>query len=132
VPEPDVLLQPVPDSGFVGSKIKFAEAELQMWLTEAPNVAVIGVYGVPGVGKTSLLKIIYNTNKVSSVFDFVIWVTLSQEFKIQELQCRIGESIGLDLSDTCDSDVQKMKLYARLLKKNFLLILDDMCRPLDL
>eukprot|EP00253_Pinus_taeda_P008012 PITA_08012 len=73
--------------------INFAEAELQMWLTEAPNVAVIGVYGVLGVGKTSLLKIIYNTNKVSSVFDFVIWVTLSQEFKIQELQCRIGHWI---------------------------------------
>jgi len=32
VPEPDVLLQPVPDSGFVGSKIKFAEAELQMYI----------------------------------------------------------------------------------------------------
>jgi hypothetical protein len=133
VPEPDVLLQPVPHSGFVGSKIKFAEAQLQTWLTEDPNNGVIAVYGIRGVGKTSLLKTIYNSQKVSSVFDLVIWVTVSRNYTIPDLQCRIAESIDLDLSSKSrDIDLQKMKLYAFLKKKKFLLILDDIWRPLDL
>ena len=39
----------------------------------------VGVYGTDGVGKTTFLRKIYDTNKeVSDTFDAVIWVTVAQ------------------------------------------------------
>ena len=65
-----------------------------MWLTE-PNFQprLIDVYGMAGIGKTSLLKFIYNTYKkeVSVIFDFVLWFTISQNFHIKELQASMAE-----------------------------------------
>lgn len=56
-PQPGVFLQQI----IVGSGIKFAQMILQKWLTEPNREArVMGVHGMDGVGKTSLLRIIHN------------------------------------------------------------------------
>ena len=85
-----------------------------------------------GVGKTSLLQLIHNDckKKVSSNFDFVIWHTVSQNFNIQSLQDTIAESVSLDLKGISSIDTRKMKLYAFLENKRFLLILDDVWIPI--
>lgn len=128
-----VLLQPIPDGGFVGKAIETAETKLKMWISVEPlQVKSIGVYGMPGAGKTSLLQSVYNFYNVSNVFDKVIWLTVSRDYKIPDLQKRIGQQIGLDLSSTDDIDARKMQLFANLKNKKFLLILDDLWRALDL
>ena len=121
----NALLQDEPDTGLLGLEIKSAEAQLQNWVSEGPNVGVIGVYGMGGVGKTTLVKKVYNTYKVSNVFDHVIWVTVAQ-FSILQIQNDIASAINLDLNN-CSADMRKMKLCAHLKTKNFFLVLDDMC-----
>jgi len=130
----DVLLQPVPDSAFVGPAIESAQMQLQTWLGEAhPQARMIGVYGMGGVGKTSVLKVIYNNYKeVSGVFDEVIWVTVSQNCQIENLQASIAKALHLKLEGISVKDIRKMELSALLGKIKFLLILDDMWRPIDL
>lgn len=131
--EPQVLLQPLPDPGFVGLGIKSAEIQLQSWLDTGSEVRVIGVYGMAGVGKTSLLKIIYNTCKASHIFRYVIWITVSQNYEVRDLQRRVARIIDLNLDTTFnDIDMWKMQLSAHLRNKKFLLILDDMWSQLDL
>jgi hypothetical protein len=53
---------------------------------------------------------IYNTYKVSNVFDHVIWVTVAQ-FSILQMQNDIASTINLDLAN-CSTDMGKMKLCA--------------------
>nr|ABR16444.1 unknown [Picea sitchensis] len=128
-PQAEVLLQPLPDSGFVGSGVETGREQLLQWLNEPHSLArVIGVYGMAGVGKTSLLQVIYNNckEKVSTKFDFVIWYTVSQNYKIESLQDTIAEYLNLKFEPSSSIDTRKMKLYASLEKKSFLLILDDL------
>jgi disease resistance protein RPS2 len=132
-PPPEVFFQPVPDGGFVGSGFESAETQLQTWITaEAPQVRRFGVYGMAGVGKTSLLKSVYNFSKVSHVFDVVIWLTVSRAYKISDLQNSVGRAINLNFSITDDNDTEKMALFANLKNKKFLLVLDDIWTALDL
>lgn len=69
-------------------EIRSAEIRLERWLTEAPHGRIFAVFGIRGVGKTALLKKVYNAYKVSGVFDHVIWVAVAQ-FSIQVLQSRM-------------------------------------------
>lgn len=68
--------------------------------------------------------------KVSDIFDVVIWLTVSQQYQIEKLQTSIAETMKLD--GIPDSDKRKMKLFEALGEKKFLLILDDMWRPIDI
>jgi Leucine-rich repeat (LRR) protein len=108
--------------------------KLQTWLGEAhPQARMIGVYGMAGVGKTLLLNLVYNHYKeVSGPFDVIIWPTVSMVYRIEELQASIAETLKLRLEGSSDNDLRKMKLSESLGKQKFLLILDDLWRPIDL
>lgn len=134
-PRAQRLLQPVPESGFVGAGIKSARERLQGWLEGAGREArVIGVYGKGGVGKTSLLKIIYNTYKkeVSRFFDLVIWFTVRGNFEIEQLQASIAEALNISMEENDNAETKKMKLSASLERKKLLLILDNIGKEIDL
>lgn len=120
-----------PYSGLVGSGIKLARRQLNRWFTESPQVRIIGVYGIEGIGKTTLLKQVYSNYKVSNVFDVVIWVTVAH-FTIQELQDSIAKGIHVDLASNADVDTRKRSLSDNLKDKNFLLVLHNLRNPLDL
>jgi disease resistance protein RPS2 len=133
--ETDVLLQPMPEAGFVGWAVESAETQLQTWINaEAPQVRVICIHGMAGVGKTTLLTRVHNSYQQSKDFDVVIWVTVSQDYKnkISDLQGQIAKAVNLDLSDISNIDTRKMMLSADLKKKKFLLILDDVWSPVNL
>lgn len=130
---PETLLQPVPELGFVGLGIQEAEKMVQTWVNmKDRQFLVIGIYGLGGIGKTSLLKKVYNTYKTRNVFQAVIWITVSQSFNILKMQNDIAEAINLELGSTSNAETRKMKLFTFLKEKKFLLILDDTWSSLDL
>ncbi|KAH7832953.1 hypothetical protein Vadar_001725 [Vaccinium darrowii] len=60
------------------------------------DVRQIGVYGMGGVGKTTIMKQINNRIlKETGKFDIVYWVTISQAFNISKLQSNIAKKDGL-------------------------------------
>ncbi|XP_043699827.1 disease resistance protein RPS2-like [Telopea speciosissima] len=92
-----------------------------------PEIGIIGVYGMGGVGKTTLAKEVNNHFKnEDSSFETVIMVTVSAIPNIQSIQSSIGERLGLP--DNSRADV----LFEALRKKKFLLILDDVWCKLKL
>ncbi|XP_042518546.1 disease resistance protein RPS2-like [Macadamia integrifolia] len=84
-----------------------------------PRFGIIGVYGMGGVGKTTLAREVNNHFVKDSCFETVIMVRVSATPNIPSIQTTICKRLGLP--DNNDADA----LYEALKKKKFLLILDD-------
>ncbi|RQO85982.1 hypothetical protein POPTR_001G404800v4 [Populus trichocarpa] len=97
------------------------------WLMK-DDVLSVGIYGMGGVGKTSLVTHIHNQLlQRPSSFNYVFWVTVSQNFTISKLQYLIAKAINLDLSNEEDEKKRAAKLSKALVAKGkSVLILDDL------
>ncbi|XP_075109242.1 putative disease resistance protein At4g10780 [Nicotiana tabacum] len=96
------------------------------------GVSSIGIYGMRGVGKTTLAEHIHNHLLKDSRFSGnVYWVTVSQDFSITKLQSEIAKALKLDSTE--DDDKKRAAiLYQSLERKiNFVLILDDVWTHFD-
>ncbi|KAG6388540.1 hypothetical protein SASPL_149968 [Salvia splendens] len=99
---------------------------------ESGQVLSIGVYGMGGVGKTTLAKHIHNRLLQHSQ-GRVIWVTVSEEFSVTTLQDKIAHFIGLDFGGEDNEDIRAARLHTTLSQmKNSVLILDDVWENIDL
>ncbi|GAB2214619.1 hypothetical protein Droror1_Dr00018975 [Drosera rotundifolia] len=93
---------------------------------------IIGIYGMGGVGKTSLIKEVAKQAKSSKMFDEVVIATVSQNPDLHKIQSEIAESLGLNLVESSDS-IRALRLAARLKHEaRLLLILDDVWERLEL
>ncbi|KAG5223992.1 disease resistance protein [Salix suchowensis] len=92
------------------------------------GVSTIGIYGMGGVGKTTILQHIHNELlQRPDICDHIWWVTVSQDFSISTLQNLIAERVDLDLSRDVDDKHRAAKLSEELRKKQkWILILDDL------
>ncbi|PHT37742.1 hypothetical protein CQW23_21315 [Capsicum baccatum] len=94
------------------------------WLQDE-NVSSIGIYGMGGVGKTTLAKHTYNRLREESSYQ-VHWVIVSQRFSIKGLQDNLSKIVKLDLSDVEDEHKRADQLnWAFRKMKNIVIILDD-------
>nr|XP_010932726.1 disease resistance protein SUMM2-like [Elaeis guineensis] len=98
------------------------------------DVGIIAIWGMGGVGKTTVLSRINNSflpgSERSSEFDHVIWTVASKECTLEKLQKGIAQKLGLDLE--ASAQPPNMVLFENLKSKNFLLLLDDMWRGFEL
>ncbi|KAG6390524.1 hypothetical protein SASPL_148262 [Salvia splendens] len=118
-------------NGMVGQAFH-ENLEMVLKLLESGEVSSIGVYGMGGVGKTTLAKHIHNRLLQHSQ-GRVIWVTVSQEFSVMTLQDKIAHFIGVDLVGVDNEDIRASRLHKTLSQmKNSVLILDDVWENIDL
>lgn len=114
----------------VGMEFVFYKVWSQL---EDEHVGIIGLYGMGGVGKTTLLTQI--NNKLLHVdFDLVIWIVVSKDHNVETVQDKIGDKIGLS-SDSWKQKQQSDKAedICRLLSaKKFVLLFDDMWEPIEI
>ncbi|XP_054801406.1 disease resistance protein At4g27190-like [Prosopis cineraria] len=93
----------------------------------------IGVYGMGGVGKTTIMTEINNRLLEGRDFDLVIWVSAPKEPSLVKLQKGIGEKLELDLSMIDDDVTRAAKLFEALnRRRRYTLILDDLWEPFSL
>ncbi|XP_074311067.1 disease resistance protein At4g27190-like [Silene latifolia] len=111
----------------IGERFKVNVDRILWWLTNR-EAFVIGVYGMGGVGKTTLLMNIHNKLlSDSTIFGHVYWVTVSQECSLYRLQHKIAEVVGIDLSAETDEKKRAGILRGRLaILGSTVLFLDDM------
>lgn len=99
------------------------------------NVGIMGLYGMGGVGKTTLLKNINNNFLKITTSDYnVIWVVVSQDYRLDNLQNVIGEKIGYSEETWKRRDYHNKAtdIFSILSRRKFVLLLDDIWDRIDL
>ncbi|KAH9715176.1 putative disease resistance protein [Citrus sinensis] len=129
--------EPVADKRPIEPTIVGLQSQLeQVWrcLVEE-SVGIIGLYGMGGVGKTTLLTHINNKFLESqNNFDCVIWVVVSKDLRLEKIQEDIGKKIGLsdDSWKNKSFEEKAVDILRRLGEKRFVLLLDDLWERVDL
>ncbi|KAM4092090.1 hypothetical protein ACB094_06G010900 [Castanea mollissima] len=104
------------------------------WLVEGPlNRMVISTVGIGGVGKTTLVKKVYENDEVATHFDCHAWITVSQSYKIEEILRNMikqfykarKESIPVEI-DTMEQITLMEQLRRYLHEHRYVIVLDDL------
>ncbi|KAF3457877.1 hypothetical protein FNV43_RR02537 [Rhamnella rubrinervis] len=96
------------------------------------EIRSIGVYGIPGVGKTTLVQAVAKEALHAKIFSDAAEVTVSQSPDLEKIQKKIAERLDLVFHKD-DFKERALALRNRLKKEEkFLIILDDVWKKLDL
>lgn len=96
------------------------------------EISIVGVYGMGGVGKTTMMKEVIKTVEKEDLFDEVVMAVVSQNPNFTKIQDEMAGMLGLDL-DKRGEIGRAGRLRARLLEsKSTLVVLDDVWGELDL
>ncbi|XP_075671424.1 disease resistance protein At4g27190-like [Castanea sativa] len=125
----------IPGPSIQGQDTASKKLDEIMKALDVEGVQRIGIWGLGGVGKTTLVKNLNNELKKASTqpFGIVIWATVSKNLVIKNVQKQIAERLNLAVK--MEESMQRMasRLYQRLEnEEKFLLILDDVWAKIDL
>ncbi|RWR83851.1 putative disease resistance protein [Cinnamomum micranthum f. kanehirae] len=97
-----------------------------------PKKHKIGIWGMGGVGKTTVMKLLNNLEEIKQIFEIVIWVTVSKDCSIKMLQTEIARRLSLNLSYNDSDERVASRLFQTLTNMKFLLLMDDVWAKVDL
>ncbi|KAL5756993.1 hypothetical protein ACOSQ2_021739 [Xanthoceras sorbifolium] len=97
-----------------------------------PDVHMVGVYGMGGIGKTTLAREVGRKAKENKLFDSVVFVEVSEAPNIRNIQGVIADKLGLEFRQ--ETEPGRADALCERLKKEtkILLILDNIWESLDL
>ncbi|KVI08889.1 Disease resistance protein [Cynara cardunculus var. scolymus] len=89
-------------------------------------VHVHAIWGVGGLGKTTLAQLIYKDSRVHKLFDLKLWLRVSNDFSIASITREILKSIEGDSSSLSHMELEPLqqRLQEKLQRRRFLLVLD--------
>ncbi|KAI3919109.1 hypothetical protein MKW98_016662 [Papaver atlanticum] len=131
--QPDPLQQ-IPTVEVVGMEEKFNEV-LESLISEGNHVRIVGLYGMGGVGKTTLLHKVNNHFSEKEQFDVVIFIVVSKDLNLKSIQNHIGKKLGVSWrgeTEVTELYDRAQNIFKVIENKKFLLLLDDIWEGFDL
>lgn len=108
---------------------------IEMLFKEEAGRMVIPIFGMGGLGKTTLAKQVYEDPKVKKRFRMHAWVTVSQTFKMNEVLRDLVQQLynvirkpAPEAVGTMKSDKLKEEIKNLLQQSRYLIVLDDVWR----
>ncbi|KAJ0794015.1 putative virus X resistance protein-like, coiled-coil [Helianthus annuus] len=89
------------------------------------EIRVYGIWGMGGLGKTTLAQLVYNHKRVDQYFDLKCWAYVSENFQVKEIIKGIITSIDKRECTLTHLDVLQESLQSKIREKKFLIVLDD-------
>ncbi|KAG4161076.1 hypothetical protein ERO13_D01G036500v2 [Gossypium hirsutum] len=100
---------------------------------KSDEIGMIGVCGMGSIGKTTIMKHIYNqlSKEIKPLFDVIIWVTVSKELNITKLQQDIANAMNIGALPEVEPKRVSV-LMEELRRRKYVLILDDVWEKFSL
>ncbi|XP_058071110.1 probable disease resistance protein At4g27220 [Magnolia sinica] len=128
-------VEEIPVPPIMGQRAAMDTLEQILELLEDKQVGKIGIWGMGGVGKTTIVKNLNNKLECSSsahAFDVIIWVTVSKDSNMKRVQSQVAKRLNVRMRKGEIAQELAIRLFAELKGKKFLLILDDIWEKIDL
>ncbi|KAH9620777.1 hypothetical protein KSS87_021112 [Heliosperma pusillum] len=92
----------------------------------------IGIWGMSGVGKTTVLENLYEEVAKRQMFDVMLWVTVTKEGCLDHIQQTILKQLTSKANVIYDRGQASAFISDALEKKKYLLLLDGVCSKIEL
>ena len=112
----ETILAACKESQLIGREIEKAEI-INIVTSEDSQLEVICVWGMGGLGKTTLVRDVYQDEELSGKFEKHACATIMRPFNVNELLQKIASQFGY-------KDVSEMD--TKLRGKKYLIVLDDL------
>ncbi|KAL4631820.1 hypothetical protein ACB092_04G005200 [Castanea dentata] len=100
------------DSEVIGRECEVVEiVKTLISSSNQQDISVLPIVGIPGLGKTTLARVLYNHEEIKKHFDVLAWVHVGGNFDVEKISKNIRESLKIDLTN--------------LEMKKYFLVLDD-------
>ncbi|XP_077243589.1 putative disease resistance protein At4g27220 [Tasmannia lanceolata] len=131
-PHPPPSIESLPAGEFEAFESTESVMEQVIKALKYERINIIGVYGMGGVGKTTLVEQVGKKAKIEKWCDEVVKVTVSHKQDFKKIQSELAEKLGMQLTEE-NVEVRAGRLLDRLKQeKKILIILDDLWDRLDL
>jgi disease resistance protein RPS2 len=95
------------------------------------NVSIIGIYGMAGIGKITLLNEFNNEFLINSPdINVAIYIDVDKEYNLDDIQRIVWDWLGVSQGNRTPKECVDV-LYRVLNKMNFVLLLHDVWEPLN-
>ncbi|XP_037424985.1 disease resistance protein RPM1-like [Triticum dicoccoides] len=100
--------------------------KLMHWLVgdlEEPRSKIATIWGMGGVGKTTLVHHVYTAVKMD--FNISVWISVSSSYQVEDLLKKIASELGIPNSVANENRSLVEVIHNHLEGSNYLIILDD-------
>ncbi|XP_021807304.1 disease resistance protein At4g27190-like [Prunus avium] len=131
-PAPPPMIWSTFKEGFKDFKSRMTCVNSVIEVLKNEEVRMIGICGMGGVGKTTMVKEIIKRLAGLKVFDNVVMAVVSQSPSIRKIQSEIADELGFTYDREDSETGRARRLYGRLKQINkILIVLDDVWTELD-
>ncbi|KAI9082394.1 hypothetical protein K1719_035817 [Acacia pycnantha] len=132
IPAPLPDIEYFPSENFVDFQSRKLASDQLLLALQDNGVRMIGLYGMGGSGKTTLVKEVGKRAKELKLFDRVIFTTVSQNPDVGKIQNEIADLLGLRFDEQSEAG-RVRRLFMRLSSgERILMILDDVWAMINL